>query len=48
MSMTMHDQLVGVFSEMLANLDKVLTKAETDCETRTRFAATEAQQREGR
>ena len=34
MSMTMHDQLVGVFSEMLANLDKVLTKAETDCETR--------------
>ena len=27
--MTMHDQLVGVFSEMLANLDKVLTKAES-------------------
>ena len=34
MAITIHDQLVGVFSEMLANLDKVLTKAELDCETR--------------
>ena len=34
MAVTMHDQLVGTFSDMLTNLDKVLTKAETDCETR--------------
>ncbi len=34
MAITLHDQLVGVFSEMLSNLDKVLTKAEADCESR--------------
>jgi uncharacterized protein len=33
-AIAMHDQLVGVFSEMLTNLDKILSKAETDCETR--------------
>ena len=34
MAITMHDQLAGVFSEMLTNLDKILSKAEADCETR--------------
>ena len=33
MAITIYDQFV-VFSDMLANLDKVLTKAEADCEAR--------------
>jgi hypothetical protein len=33
-AITIHDQLVTVFSQMLGNLDKVLTKAEGDAETR--------------
>ena len=34
MAITMYDQIVPVFSKMLSNLDKVLTKAEADAETR--------------
>lgn len=34
MAITIYDQLVPVFSQMLTALDKVLTKAEADAETR--------------
>ena len=34
MAISIYDQLVPVFSLMLTNLDKVLTKAEADAETR--------------
>ena len=34
MAITLYDQLVPVFSKMLTNLDKVLTKAESDAEKR--------------
>ena len=34
MAITIYDQLVTVFSQMLGNLDQVLTKAEGDAETR--------------
>lgn len=34
MAITIYDQLVTVFSQMLGNLDKVLTKAEADAEAR--------------
>jgi hypothetical protein len=33
-AITIYDQVVPVFSKMLTNLDKVLTKAEADAETR--------------
>jgi uncharacterized protein len=33
-AITIYDQIVPVFSNMLSNLDKVFTKAETDAETR--------------
>lgn len=34
MAITIYDQVVSVFSEMLLNLDKVLAKAEADAEAR--------------
>ena len=34
MAITIYDQIVPVFSNMLSNLDKVFTKAEADAETR--------------
>ena len=34
MAISIYDQLVPPFTKMLTNLDKVLTKAEADCETR--------------
>ncbi len=34
MAITVHDQLVTVFSKMLTSLDKVLSKAEADAEAR--------------
>ncbi len=34
MAISIYDQLVPVFSKMLGNLDKVLTKAESDAEAR--------------